>query len=114
MWDELEAMFDAVDTSGDGEIDGAEAAAAMEALNPEGHDVKFPTEAEVEAWVRSELAKDGDITKAEAKGAIDRWAESQGVVIPDEVWDVLEAGFDHIDANSDGKITGDELKAAFA
>lgn len=66
------------------------------------------------AWVESEFAKDGDITKEEAYVAISEWADSQGITIPPPMWDALEAGFDHVDANGDGAITPDELEAVMA
>merc|ERR1711988_770761 len=36
-----------------------------------------------------------------------------GVTIPQEAWDVLEAGFDAVDADGDGELTAEEIGAAF-
>merc|ERR1711918_92946 len=74
----------------------------------------WPTEDELVAAVEAELARDGGITKEEAAGAIAHWADEQGVTIPQEAWDIMEAGFDEVDADCDGELTGEELHAAFA
>jgi len=111
--DELEAAFDAMDTDGNGELDMEEVEAAMEHMGID-ENTNWPTEEEMEAAVRAELAKDGDITKEEAAGAIAHWADENNVTIPQEAWDVMEAAFDHVDANGDGALTADELEAAFA
>lgn len=113
VWKELEDIFDAIDTNGDGELCAKEVKAAMDAHAEDWENVTYPTEEEIVAWVEAELAKDGDITKKEAADAIQAWAKSQGVTIPKEVWDVLEAAFDAVDANGDGRLTHDELVAAF-
>merc|ERR1711975_113385 len=76
-------------------------------------DTTFPTEDEIIAAVEAELARDGGITKEEAAGAIAEWADSEGVTIPQEAWDVLEAGFDAVDADGDGELTAEEIGAAF-
>ena len=92
VWDQLEEIFDAIDTNDDGELDAKEVAAAVK--HYEGmKGVKYPTEEEVKAWVESELAKDGSITWDELEKAIFAWAESQGVTIPAEVWEHIYAGF---------------------
>jgi len=62
----------------------------------------------------AELERDGGITKEEAAGAIAHWADENGVTIPQEAWDMLEAGFDAVDANGDGELTADELQEAFS
>merc|ERR1711975_125178 len=112
MMDELEAAFDAVDADGSGELDAAEVEAAMEHMGLD-EDVDYPTEDEIIAAVEAELARDGGITKEEAAGAIAEWADSEGVTIPQEAWDVLEAGFDAVDADGDGELTAEEIGAAF-
>merc|ERR1711912_128733 len=112
MMDELEAAFDAMDTNGDGALDGGEVEAAMEYMGID-EDTTFPTEDEIIAAVEAELARDGGITKEEAAGAIAEWADSEGVTIPQEAWDVLEAGFDAVDADGDGELTAEEIGAAF-
>merc|ERR1712151_1410257 len=66
MWDELEALFDAVDADNNGEIDGKELKAAVDAINPDGREVHMPSMEEMEKWAESELEKDGDIPKDEA------------------------------------------------
>ena len=89
VWEQLEAVFDAIDTDGNGELDAGEVKAAIDHVvkDKEDHgEVKLPTKEEVEAWVQAELAKDGSISKAEAAEAISEWADSQGVTIPKEVW----------------------------
>ena len=110
----MEKAFDAADTNGDGELDGAEVAAAFEAQEgPPPKDIEWPSEEEVAAWVESELAKDGSISKEEAAAAIQHWAESQGVRIPKEVWDMLDQAFDMADTNGDGELDGAEIAAAW-
>merc|ERR1712054_673063 len=86
--------------------------AAMEYMGID-EDTTFPTEDEIIAAVEAELARDGGITKEEAAGAIAEWADSEGVTIPQEAWDVLEAGFDAVDADGDGELTAKEIGAAF-
>jgi Ca2+-binding EF-hand superfamily protein len=113
MMDEIEAGFDAMDTNGDGALDQGEVETAMEYMGID-EDTEFPTQEEIVAAVEKELARDGGITKEEAAGAIAAWADSQGVTIPQEAWDVMEAAFDAVDANGDGALTADELEAAFA
>jgi len=65
------------------------------------------------AWVKGELEKDGDITWAEAKGAMEEWAKSQNYAIPEPMMKAAEAGFNAFDSNGDGKVVEEELKAAF-
>merc|ERR1712151_639870 len=113
MMDEIVAGFDAMHTNGDGALDQGEVEAAMEHMGLD-EDVEWPTEDELVAAVEAELARDGGITKEEAAGAIAHWADEQGVTIPQEAWDIMEAAFDEVDANGDGELTGDELHAAFA
>merc|ERR1711988_1605200 len=108
MMDELEAGFDAVDANGDGELDAGEVEAAMEHMGID-EDVEWPTEDELVAAVEAELARDGGISKEEAAGAISAWADEQGVTIPQEAWDIMEAAFDEVDADGDGVLTGEEL-----
>merc|ERR1712048_1128289 len=115
VWAALEEIFDAIDTDGNGELDAGEVKAALDHVTEgqDWEDVQLPTEEEVRAWIHEELAKDGDITKKEAADAVKAWANSQGVVVPKEVWKALEASFDAVDANGDGKLTAEELEAAF-
>jgi len=112
MMDELEAAFDAMDADGNGELDAGEVEGAMDHMGIDD-DTEFPTQEEIVAAVEAELARDGGITKEEAAGAIAEWADSQGVTIPQEAWDVLEAGFDAVDADGDGELTAEEIGAAF-
>merc|ERR1712023_490396 len=112
MMDELEAAFDAVDADGNGELDAAEVEAAMAHMGLD-ENVDYPTEDEIIAAVEAELARDGGITKEEAAGAIAHWADENGVTIPQEAWDVMEAGFDAVDADGDGELTAEEIGAAF-
>merc|ERR1712100_59747 len=108
--DELEAAFDAVDRDGNGELDAGEVEAAMEHMGLD-EDVEWPTEDQIIAAVEAELARDGGITKEEAAGAIAHWADENGVTIPQEAWDVMEAGFDA--ADGDGELTAEDIGAAF-
>lgn len=80
FWGQLETCFDAADTNGDGELDGAEVAAAWKNMAGDQmpEDITYPTEQEMRDWVDSELAKDGDITKEEAYTYIANWAASNG------------------------------------
>merc|ERR1711907_676137 len=112
MMDELEAAFDAVDADGNGELDAEEVEAAVESMGIT-EDTTFPTEDQIVAAVEAELARDGGITKEEAAGAIAAWADAEEVTIPQEAWDVLEAGFDAVDADGDGELTAEEIGAAF-
>merc|ERR1712054_664280 len=112
MRDELEAAFDAVDADGSGELDAAEVEAAMAHMGLD-EEVNYPTEDEIIAAVEAELARDGGITKEEAAGAIAHWADENGVTIPQEAWDVMEAGFDAVDADGNGELTAEEIGAAF-
>merc|ERR1711907_676113 len=96
MMDELEAGFDAVDTNGDGEVDAEEVEAAMEHMGLD-EEVQFPTEEEIHDFVVGHLEADGDLSKEEAAAGIAAWADSQGVTIPQEAWDILEAMFDEVD-----------------
>merc|ERR1711907_659807 len=112
MMDELEAGFDAVDADGNGELDAAEVEAAMDHMGID-EEVQFPTEEELFEWVQGHLDADGDLTKEEAAHDIAAWADANGVTIPQQAWDILEAAFDAVDANGDGALTLDELEAAF-
>ena len=71
-------------------------------------------EQEIEDWVVSELTTgEGTITKQEAHDAIVAFGEKHGFPpLPKEAWVELEAMFDEADANGDGQIDLDELKAA--
>lgn len=80
--------------------------------NPNPNPPPMPSQEEVEAWVKAEFDKDGDITWDEVVDAVTAWAESHDYTVPAEVWDVLKAGFDAVDANGDGAVTKKELMAA--
>lgn len=109
MWEQLEAMFDYVDTDGNGELDAAEVQHAI----GKHKGVEWPTEEEVVAWIKGELEKDGDITWKEVKAALNKWAKSQDYEIPKPMWKGIKEAFKMIDADGNGKVTADELKKAF-
>merc|ERR1712113_245249 len=67
-------------------------------------------EAAVAEWVHAELAKDGGITLAEIAEALhDHVDEAEA----EDMWAEIEAGFDLVDADSNGEVTGPELRAAW-
>ena len=68
--------------------------------------------AEIEEWVKSELADGGTITKEEAHDALSAFADAHGFTISDDEWAMLEEAFDHVDTNDDGAIDLGELEAA--
>ena len=74
---------------------------------------EVPSYEEVEEWVKSEIEKDGSITQAEVKEALEHWEESTGKTIEQKEWDLIEASFGLMDLNDDGKVTGKELECVF-
>jgi Ca2+-binding EF-hand superfamily protein len=134
QWEQLEEMFDYVDKNGDGAIDLEELKAAMKKHGPgkKGDlqmrmgarqfiqaQVQWPKlskaqEKEIEDWVVEELTTgEKTITKQEAHDAIVAFADKHGFPQPTaEQWEQLEEMFDYVDANGDGAIDLEELKAA--
>merc|ERR1712100_467049 len=113
-WKKMKKVFEAVDTNDDGALDLNEVEAALEGHSFLGlKDAPELTEeqaAEIEAWVKEQLDKDGDITKAEAVGGIEAFAKKHGFEITNEMWAELEAAFDAADCNGDGKLVAREIK----
>jgi len=85
----LSAQFDAADTSKDGKLDAAEMDAHREAMHGQ-----MRTHGE-ERWKAADTDGDAAISRDEAKVAMPR----------------LAADFDKVDANGDGKVTRDEMRA---
>lgn len=75
-----------VDKNKDGEIDNTEMKAVIDAHKY----VQYPTQEEIEAWVVEELDRDGNITMEEIMHAGNAWATSQGIEIPEQVWEVVQ------------------------
>lgn len=111
-WEALDIIFDHVDTDENGEIDAAEAKAAMEAYKGQNEHPPYPKPEEIEAWVVAELEKDGSITWEEVREGLLDWAEENGVEVPGAVWEALKKMFDHVDADGNGEVTADEIHAA--
>ena len=76
---------------------------------PEFPELTPEQEQEIEDWVEAELADGGTITKDEAAGAIQDFADKHGFVITEEMWEFMEMVFDYVDTNDDGEIDGGEL-----
>ena len=85
----LSAQFDAVDTNKDGKLDTAEMDAHRQAMHGQ---MRAHGE---ERWKAADTDGDGAISRDEAKVAMPR----------------LFAEFDKLDANNDGKVTRDEMRA---
>lgn len=105
----MEDMFDLVDANKDGAIDQAE----IEAMAKKHENVEWPSQDEIIAWVRGELAKDGDITWGEVEAALQEWAASQNYEIPGPMLDAMKQGFEYLDANGDGAVDEHEIRKAF-
>jgi len=85
----LSAQFDAADANKDGKLDGAEMNAHREAMHGQ---MRAHGE---ERWKAADTDGDAAISRDEAKVAMPR----------------LAAEFDRLDANADGKVTRDEMRA---
>jgi Ca2+-binding EF-hand superfamily protein len=85
----LSAQFDAVDTNKDGKLEVAEMDAHREAMHGQ---MRAHGE---ERWKAADTDGDAAISRDEAKVAMPR----------------LAADFDKVDANGDGKVTRDEMRA---
>jgi len=85
----LSAQFDAADTNKDGKLDRAEMDAHREAMQGQ---MRAHGE---ERWKAADTDGDAAISREEAKVAMPR----------------LAAEFDTVDANGDGKVTRDEMRA---
>lgn len=70
-------------------------------------------EEEVGAWVAEQLAKDGNISKAEGEAGLKAFAEKYGLEVTEEVLAVANEVFDYVDTDDNGLLTGPELKAAW-
>ena len=125
----LEKQFDRVDTNSNGAIDAKELEAAIAHVKKHGVDLKAmlktfahkmreikltpEQEAEIEAWAKAELDRDGEITKKEAWDALVAFCNKHGFALPtEEEKEWLEKQFDRVDTNSNGAIDAHELKAA--
>ena len=71
-------------------------------------------EEQIVAWVESELANGGTITKAEATTALVDFAKQHGITITEEMAAQAEAGFDYVASihKKDGVIDGKEMETA--
>merc|ERR1711904_137092 len=67
-------------------------------------------EAAVAEWIHTELAKDGGITLDEIRDGLH---DAVGEDDTADMWAKVEAGFDLVDADSNGELTGKELQAAW-
>lgn len=70
-------------------------------------------EEEVGAWVDSELAKDGSISKAEAEDGLRAFAQKHDLEVNEEVLKVAEEIFDYIDTDNNGEVNKKEIDAAW-
>ena len=67
---------------------------------------------EAKAWVDAQLADGGTITKAEAKEAIQSFADKHGFKISKKDWEEMDKAFDWVDTSGDGEIDKAEFDAA--
>jgi Ca2+-binding EF-hand superfamily protein len=88
----LVAQFDAADADKDGRLDAAEMQAHREAMRADGR-----AHGE-ERWKAADTDGDAAISRDEAKAAMPR----------------LAGNFDKVDANGDGKVTREEMRAVRA
>merc|ERR1719498_1483932 len=125
-WEELEAIFDAVDTNGNGKLSYSELQAAWEHHEKESaaflqvksmmgakRDIKLTKEQEdeIEAWVKEKLTTgDEEISKKEAEEGLLAFAKKHKIPPPTpEEWEELEEIFDAVDTNGNGKLSYSEL-----
>lgn len=87
--------FDRMDANKDGGIDQAEMAAMRHTMGRAGHRMKSAMSYQRGLFVGMDDNADGGVTRAELGSKHKRWSDD----------------FDIIDANRDGKITGEELRA---
>jgi Ca2+-binding EF-hand superfamily protein len=87
--------FDRLDANKDGGIDKAEMAAMRQKMGRGGHRMKSAMAYQRGLFVGMDDNADGAVTRAELGSKHKRWSDE----------------FDIIDANRDGKITGEELRA---
>jgi Ca2+-binding EF-hand superfamily protein len=87
--------FDRMDANKDGGIDKAEMAAMRHKMGRAGHRMKSAMSYQRGLFVGMDDNADGAVTRAELGTKHKRWSDD----------------FDIIDANRDGKITGEELRA---
>ena len=131
-WKELEKIFDEVDTSGNGKIDGKELETAWEAYEKEQEadgarlqvkvknlvkrdvDLTEEQEAEIEAWVKEKLSTgDNEISWKEAKKGLKAFVKKHKMPkITKKEWKELKKAFKKADTNNNGKIDAAELEAA--
>ena len=127
-WEELEKIFDAVDTDGNGKLSYSELQAAWEAHEESAMvqvkammrakrqvDLTDEQEDEIEAWVKEKLTTgDNEISKEEAAEGLKAFVKKHGMApITPEEWKELEAIFDAVDTNGNGKLSLSELQAAW-
>ena len=130
-WDELDKIFNEVDTNGNGKIDVDELKAAIEHHEKEMEsafiqvksmlgakrdmELTEEQEEEIKDWIEEKLTTgDEEISKKEAKDGILAFAKKHEIPPPTKKeWKELEKIFDEVDTNDNGKIDGEELKAAW-
>lgn len=91
----MASNFDRMDANKDGGIDKAEMAAVRHKMGRAGHRMKSAMSFQRGLFVGMDDNADGAVTRAELGSKHKRWSDD----------------FDIIDANRDGKITGEELRA---
>ena len=91
----MASNFDRMDANKDGGIDKAEMAAVRHKMGRGGHRMKSAMSFQRGLFVGMDDNADGAVTRAELGSKHKRWSDD----------------FDIIDANRDGKITGEELRA---
>ena len=75
--------------------------------------MELPSNEEVEEWVKAELEKDGSITLDEIKTGLEKWEAATGKKVTEDEAEAIELGFDMLDLDDDGHVTGAELQCVF-
>ena len=109
----VKAVFDHVDANGDGKVTGPEIEKAME----EDDDVQLSAkskgpEEDFEKAIKAELEHDGSVSLGELYEIIKKIAKKYDFKLPKGWKKHVKAVFDHVDANGDGEVTGEEIQKA--
>ena len=114
----IKKIFDYVDANDDGKVTGPEIEAAMKKHEGDSSDdeeiqlTENDPMDDFKAAVEAELEKDGSLKLDELYAIIKKIAKKYNYKLPKGWKKHVKKMFNYVDANNDGKVTGEEIEAA--